>query len=155
GSLFVIDCLPRNRTQLYDYADIYLAQCMMIRIKNIVLYAVFNDSSGVGHYFSQKVEKFSGPVNEVQSREILAELAFLNDHIAERPVFHSQFDLINCQHTILATRPKTLDLKPLDYKIKGELLTLVLANVMDKIRLKSTLQLNQLEAVRSGRITFL
>jgi hypothetical protein len=68
---------------------------MLLRFNDMGMLAVFNDSGGAINYFWQKLEKISGPVSELQLREIMVELAFLNLHLKERPTFYTEYNVAN------------------------------------------------------------
>jgi len=82
---------------------------------------VFDDSQGAMNYFMQEAKKFTGQFSQFQLREIMAELAFLNLHLKERPIFKSdcERDARGLHHCCHAT---SVDLSPLDPNVRGRLL---------------------------------
>ena len=68
---------------------------MLLRLDDAAMLTVFNDSGGAMNYLWQKLEKINGPVSELQLREIMVDLAYLNLHLKERPTSHTEFDLAN------------------------------------------------------------
>lgn len=154
GSFLSIPVKAQLPTERFDYSDLYLAQSMLLRLDDTALLVVFNDSGGAMNYFSQKLKRIAGPVSEIQLREILAELAFLNLHIKERPVFRTDCDLLNESCRVLARRP-TLELEKLDWSVRGELLAHALREILPNITLIGRSQRELSDALEVGRLSFL
>jgi len=143
----------REGQEAFDFGDLYAAQTMMLRFNTTAIIAVFNDSGGAMSYFWQKLEKITGPVSDVQVREIMCELAYLNLHLKDRPQFATQFDLANETSRIVAMRP-TLALADLDRSVRGKLLEHMLARVLPYIDFNVGKE-RALEAIKAGTFTFL
>jgi hypothetical protein len=126
GSFLGISVRGQASQELFDFGDLYLAQTMLLRLGDTAMLTVFDDSGGVMQYFWQKLEKITGPVSEVQLREIMVELACLNLRLKERPTFYTELDVMNEKCRIIGTRPK-LDLVDMDQRIRGQLLHNALA----------------------------
>jgi hypothetical protein len=138
----------------FDFADLYLAQTMLLGLDDIGIVAVFDDSQAALNYFMQKLERIAGPVSELQLREIMAEFAYLNLHLKYRPSFHSDCDLKNEICTIVGTRPD-LDLLPLDLNVRGRLLHHALKDVMPHIRVTGRTQDEIIEGIKAGLFSLL
>ncbi len=96
GSFLALPVIQSVSSEQFDFGDLYLAQTMLLRLGDVGIVTVFDDSQGAMNYFMQKVKKFTGPVSQFQLREIMAELAFLNLHLKERPIFKSDCDVVRC-----------------------------------------------------------
>lgn len=122
GSLVVLPCRQEGSPDEFDFGDLHIAQTMMLRLGSTAIFAVFNDSTGALSYFQENVlDKITGPISELQAREILTEFAMLNLHLKERPIYHSELDLPNETHRIVAQLPK-LELADWNYELRGALL---------------------------------
>jgi len=154
GSFLSIPVKAQASRDRFDLGDLYLAQTMLLRLDDMAMLTVFNDSGGAMNYFWQKLEKITGPVSELQLREIMAELACLNLHLKERPTFHTECDLMNEKCRIIGKRP-TLDLVHMDRRIRGKLLHQAVRHMLPQIRTAGRSQDEMLEAIKSGNLTFL
>lgn len=154
GSFFALAVRTPAAIGRFDFIDLSMAQTMLLRLDDIGLVTVFNDSSGAGTYFSKALAKCNGPVSDLQLREIAAELAFLNLHIKDRPQFRTYFDLENEKHWIVAVRPQ-LELVELNRAIRGGLLHQVLQPALPRIQKPGLTQEQILEEVMSGRLSLL
>ena len=139
----------------FDFADLSQAQTMLLRLDDVGLLAVFNDSGGAMTFFSQRLIRITGAVSELQLREIMVDLAFLNQHLKLRPEFYSEFDMENERYRVLAKRPKQAELVELDYTIRGELLHHAFGYALPKLRVAGRTKEEILEAIGSGTFTFL
>lgn len=138
----------------FDFGDLYLAQTMLLRLDDTAMLTVFNDSGGAMNYFWQKLEKITGPVSELQLREIMVELAYLNLHLKERPTFYTEYDLVNEKCRIIGKRPM-LDLVEMDRKVRGKLLHHAVRHALPNIRTPGKTDDEILEAIKAGNFTFL
>jgi hypothetical protein len=138
----------------FDFGDLYLAQTMLIRFGDTALVAVFNDSSGAMAHFIDRAKKITGPVSEVQLREIMVDLGYLNLHLKERPTFQSDIDPIEERARILAVRPE-LGLANLNKRIRGEMLLKAIEDALPYIEIGGVRGNELREVIRSGDVTFL
>jgi hypothetical protein len=139
----------------FDFFDLFVAQTMMLRLGDFSLIAVFNDSGATLQWMEQLLKRFTGPVNELQLREVATEFAFLNMHHKELPEFQSEFDMVKGVAKISAKRP-ALELARLDYTIKGKLLHLALKRALPTLRPGGGLTPDQIvDLVLDGRFTLL
>jgi hypothetical protein len=150
-------CIPVNGqipTERFDFGDLYLAQTMLLRLDDVALLAVFNDSGGAMSYFWQRLERITGPVSELQLREIMAELAFLNLHLKERPAFRSEINIAAEQCRIVAERPE-LALQELDLRVRGAVLRHAIKDSLPRVRLRGRSEQEVDNALTNGTLTFL
>jgi hypothetical protein len=111
GSFVTIRVQPDSSGISFDYGDLFQFQTMMIRLDDFAFLAVFNDGGCAQLFLKQKLERVTGPVSDIQLRELNAELAFLNAHLKNHPVLESSFDLNQEDHVITSTRvaPELVD----------------------------------------------
>jgi hypothetical protein len=154
GSFLGIPVKAQASQDRFDFFDLYLAQTMLLRLDDTAMLTVFNDSGGAMNYFWQKLEKITGPVSELQLREIMVELAYLNLHLKERPTFHTEFDLVNEKCRIIGKRPN-LDLVDMDRQVRGKMLHRAVSHALPHIRVPGRTEEEILEAIKAGNFTFL
>ena len=155
GSFLSIPVKAQASPGRFDYGDFYLAQTMLLRLDNVAMLTVFNDSGGAMNYFMQKLEKITGPVSELQLREIMVELAYLNLHIKERPTFLTECDTLNETCRIVGKRPEYLELMKMDRRVRGALLHHAVRHALPNIRVAGHTEHDVVEAIRAGSFTFL
>ena len=151
-------CMPVRRESSpddFDFIDLSQPQTMMLRLGDIGLLAVFNDSGGALSSYESRLSRITGAVSEFQLREIMVDLAFLNQHIKSRPEFCSELDMVSERYRIVAKRPKQLELLELDQSIRGELLHHTLEDVLPRLQVYGLAKDEVLEAIESGKFTFL
>lgn len=154
GSFLGIPVKAQVSQDRFDFGDLYLAQTMLLRLDDTAMLTVFNDSGGAMNYLRQKLEKITGPVSELQLREIMVELAYLNLHLKERPMFHTECDFVNEKCRIIGERP-TLALTHMDRRVRGKLLHHALRHVLPYIMIAGLTQEEVLQAIEAGNFTFL
>ena len=85
GSFLGLAAKSELGREKFDFGDMYTAQTMFLRLEDVGLFAVFNDSCGAINGLTPRLERIEGPLSELQLKEIMADLAFLNLHIEHRP----------------------------------------------------------------------
>lgn len=108
GSLIVLPALRDELGQDFDYMDSTTDQCAMIRIGQIAVFAVMNDSRACQMKFKSYLDKIDGPLTPMQLREIFAHLEFLNFHLKGRPTYQSTIS--SSGYEIIAKLPEKLEL---------------------------------------------
>jgi hypothetical protein len=121
GSFIVMPYKVCDSLGAFDYADLYPAQCAMIRLDAIILYAVFDDACGAFNGIRHDIERIDGPLNELQARELLADLGCANHHISERPMFWSSV-LPTGDCMIVADHSPTLHFENREILVRGRYL---------------------------------
>ena len=90
GSMLVMKASTDMGDELFDYADLYAARTMLLRINDICIVAVMNDSGMVLPFIQGAVlRKIDAPPAGIQLRELMARCALLNLKIRERPTFRT------------------------------------------------------------------
>lgn len=91
GTLMVLPAATASGTPMFDYADVYLGRAVMIRIGEVAMLAVMNDSSIVLDSFprAQQVlkDRRTKPLEPLQLRELYAGLVWRNLCLQTRPNF--------------------------------------------------------------------
>nr|WP_224741181.1 HNH endonuclease [Bradyrhizobium sp. 2S1]MCK7667585.1 HNH endonuclease [Bradyrhizobium sp. 2S1] len=154
GSVLALPVRSQASADRFDFGDLYIAQTMMIRLGDTAILTVFNDSGGAMNYFFQKLEKITGPVSELQLREIMVELAYLNLHLKERPQFYTSCDGLSETCRIVGTRPQ-LELTDMDASVRGELMLFALGHALPHLRVAGLKYEEVVSTVQAGRFTFL
>jgi hypothetical protein len=154
GSFLCVPVNPAGSVEQFDFSDLYLAQTMLLRLNDIALFCVFDDSGGALSRFHPRLDRVTGPLSHIQLREVMAELAFLNMSLKERPSFHTECDMINETSRIVATRPE-LDLVPVDMRLRGKLLRHALYDVPLGMQFQGVTREDALAAIDAGTMTFL
>ncbi|ABS63954.1 conserved hypothetical protein [Parvibaculum lavamentivorans DS-1] len=154
GSFLTISVTHQAGRDRFDFSDLYLAQTMVLCVDDCALFAVFNDSGGALSRFYPQLTRISGPLSHIQMREVMAELAFLNLSLKERPTFHTECDMEAETSRIFAVRPE-LDLVPVDLRMRGRLLRHALYNVPEGMQFAGVAREEALAAIDAGTMTFL
>jgi hypothetical protein len=150
GSLVALPIRPQHAAGGFDYFDVPLAHTVLVRIDNTAMLAVLDDSGAAAGLFWNQLEKITGPLSELQLREIAVEFAYLNSHLKARPTFFTSYDLANESARLTARRPP-LELVALDRRMRGELLLNAAQRLLPPTRAGADLA----AAIRSGDFTFL
>jgi hypothetical protein len=88
GSLVIMGLTsPPNGDEGFDLVSITAGHALYLRLGEVALFAVFNDSGASLQGLSDVVSRIEGPLNPLQAREFIAELAACNLHLENRPRF--------------------------------------------------------------------
>lgn len=156
GSMLVLPCRQELSDDQFDFGDLHFGQTMMLRLGGTAIVVVFNDSTGALSFFQENVlDKITGPINELQAREIMTEFALLNMHLRERPVYHSELDTLNETHRIVASLPDRPELEEWNYELRGRLLWNALGHAWPQLRFAGTTKEEVEEAVLTGKLSVL
>ena len=155
GSLLVMSAKERPGVEPFDFADLSSAQTLLLRVDDVAFLAVFNDSCGAMQGLMPKLDRITGSVHELQLRELMAELAFVNVHLEHRPTFHTRIDGGTGEHSIEVTRPPQFSLKPMDKALRGRLLHQVVRHAVGKLHVPGFTDEQITSGIISGDWTFL
>jgi len=151
GSLLVLPAKVRPHFESFDYCDLSVAQTMLLRIDDTAIIAVFNDSQAALSVYYEELDKIGGPLSPLQVREIAVQLAGINIHLAERPRFSSDINLLSEEYRILGHRPEELRLGDWQHEIHGKIMHHICKDMV-----VGTPDWEQvLENIKTGRYTFL
>jgi hypothetical protein len=154
GSCLALPVRTQVLQEKFDFGDLSFAQAMLLRLDDTALLTVFNDSGAVNGWFWQKLEKITGPVSDLQLREILVEFAYLNLHLEERPKFQTECNSLTETCRIVGHR-RSLDLDSMDRRVRGKLLHHVFREILPYTRNRHATNDEVLEAIKAGNFTFL
>lgn len=71
----------------YDYLDYFPGMAMMLRLGDVVFFAVFNDSGMVGTLLSNTLAALREPLRPVMCRELFVRMAYANRLLDSHPQF--------------------------------------------------------------------
>jgi hypothetical protein len=156
GSMLVLPCRQEGSNDEFDFGDLHIAQTMMLRLGSKVIFVVFNDSGGALRFFQEvTLDKIKGPISELQAREIMCDLAMLNLHLKERPVYRSDLDVMNEEHKIVAQLPSVLELENWNYELRGRLMWRAFKDAWQQLRMAGSTEDEVKRAVMTGKLTVL
>jgi hypothetical protein len=139
----------------FDFLDFKVPQTIYLRLGETALFAVFNDSGAALNCFMPILDRITGPVSDLQAREIAAELAGLNLHIKNRPLFQSKWHLTEEWIRAEAERPEHIELVPMNEEVMGEIKSSAFSNILPQIRLRGLAPDEVGDLMRVGRLSFL
>lgn len=154
GSFVAIRVQDEGAKNAFDFGDLYAAQSVMLRMGEFAFLAAFNDGGASAQFLKQRLERVTGPVSDVQLRELAAELAFINAHLKEHSELRSSFDLEDERYHIEG-KPVWPELIILDYTVRGKLMHYLFRNNLPMMK-SYTFSDAELETqMLAGRLTFL
>jgi hypothetical protein len=112
--------MPARREAMegdFDFLDFKVPQTIYLRLGETALFAVFNDPGAALNCFTPTLNRITGPVSDLQAREIAAELAGLNLHIKDRPSFQSKWHRTEEWIKVEAERPEHIELVPMNGEV--------------------------------------
>jgi hypothetical protein len=105
GSLLVLPAKIIPGVEACDYDDLSFAQTMLLRIDEIAVITVLDDSNALNSIQMSEQWKINGPLSPLQLREIAVRMAVQNLLLEKRPFFSSEMDLQHEECAIVAHRP--------------------------------------------------
>lgn len=153
GSVFILP-VKHEVDPPFDFVDLYASHTILISMDDWAILGVLNDSGGVMGMYADRVRRMTGPLSNIQLREVLAEIACLNLHISDRPRFRSEFDIEQETIGIVAQRP-ALAMDRLRAEVRGALLHRAVQDMLPYIRLPGVAQQDVEAAIKSGQVSFL
>lgn len=155
GSFLTMPARSELSSERFDFMDLSEAQTLMLRLDDFAVFAVFNDSGGANCWLHQKTERITGPIAELQAREIAAELAFLNLHLDPRPTFHTETNRYGEVSHIRASRSPAPGMAPLDFEVRGALLERAIGHAIKSIRVAGETTEAIAASIKAGQFTCL
>ncbi|KKR21559.1 MAG: hypothetical protein UT48_C0006G0011 [Parcubacteria group bacterium GW2011_GWE2_39_37] len=108
GSIFIFPAIEHQSIEPFDFVDSLHGKGIMIRMNQICVMAILNDSCGTFSIAKDFVKKINGPLTPLQLRDMFSHLIYINMHLAERPTYYSEFK--NNNYFIEAKIPKKVSL---------------------------------------------
>jgi hypothetical protein len=155
GSFLALAAKSEPGEEEFDFGDLYEPQTLFIRLGEVGLFAVFNDSCGVMNGLMPRLRRIEGPLSALQLREVMTDLAFVNLHIKERPKFRSEWDRSAESIEIKAEIPTLFELSELDYGVRGALMRQALGHAMSSLTFLKLPPEQAGPALDEGRLTLL
>jgi hypothetical protein len=72
--------------------DSFDGRTVLLRVGEIAMIAVLNDSGAVQTILHDSLRCLKGPLSSIQLRELMVRMAFTNIHLLHRPKFSSSFE---------------------------------------------------------------
>jgi hypothetical protein len=155
GTFLAFKVKRQSGEEQFDFADLFWPQTMLLRLGTFGFLAVFDDSKAVMSKFHRNLKKIDGPLSKLQLREVMAELAWLNIHLKERPRFQTYCDLENEMALMVARRPEKIELNELDFSMRGDLMHHLFKETLPMISWGKHTQEELKEAILAGLFTML
>jgi hypothetical protein len=151
GSIVALPAKTRAHIEGFDFGDLHLAQTMLLRIDDIAVLVVLNDSCASLNVIAHKLQKISAPLSPLQLRELAVRLAFVNLNLKKRPRFHSELDMENERYRITCTAPSVVALRKTNDSDFGALMYFYCKGFLSA----SSTDPSIVDHVKSGKWTFL
>ncbi len=156
GTCFVLPAKVESGLEPFDVADLYDAQVALVRCHDVAILTAFNDSTAVTGHLLRILEKVTGPLSNLQLREVMVEAACCNLHLKERPRYASLVDLRARTNKIIAMLPPSPEFRPVDLKLRGRLMEYSLRPALSRSAVVGYQNVEDFWAkVREGLQTFL
>jgi hypothetical protein len=155
GSLGAFAAKSEGWRDEFDYGDLFDAQTMLLWLGDVALVTTFNDACGAIQGAMPRLERIEGPLSEIQAREVMADFAFMNLSLKERPKFYTECDTQNETNSEKAIMPEHFELGELDYALRGQLLRRSFGDGVNRMQAvgKTPQEIEQL--IDDGRFTVL
>lgn len=156
GSLMVYPVRVEGSLDEFDFGDLHSTQTMMLRLGRTAIFVVFDDSTGAQSYIQHSMlPKITGPISELQAREIMVEFAMLNAHLKDRPIYQSLIDTAKEEHTIIATLSERPELEGWDMELRGHLMWHSIGHAWSNFPAMGSTEEEAREAVLTGNISIM
>lgn len=122
GTTFVLPARREKAAEPFDFADLYAAQTLLLRMDDVAMLTVFNDSCAATPFLLDRLEKAKGPFSALQLREIMVDAAACNLHLRNRPRYRSFYDLRRRSATLVTELEGTPDFLLANKSVRGALM---------------------------------
>ena len=152
GSMFILPALNVEGSDRFDYGDLHEAKTMLVRINDIAVIAVLDDSCGCWSSQPDFINKWiKGPLGPIQLREILARTAYVNTLIQQRPKFYS--DIQHDDYCIGVQTPENVELNEPDENVFGAMMFSACKPLLNHMVCDDPVKLER--NIKSGKWTFI
>ncbi|HLZ65510.1 MAG TPA: hypothetical protein VKQ29_04730 [Aliidongia sp.] len=155
GSFLLIAARTDGSSDEFDFADLYHAQTLLLRIGDIAFVAVFDDSNGAASCLQPMMEILRPPLTQLQLREVMTEFSLANLRIKDRPKFYTTANPLTGFCAINVDRPDAVELEDLDYEMRGELMHFAIRDMLPNISYPNSTREEFEAEILTGRRTFL
>jgi hypothetical protein len=150
GSIALFEIKKTDIEESFDFACRSPAQVALIRIEDIAVVAVMNDSCGCLQPFMPIGERIrGGRVAGVQLREVLAHFSVINLHLKRRPVYMTETNENTGECTIKVKLPDCVEMDEVSAEVFGEMMESACEGYLDDTDDATR------GAIRRGQYTFL
>lgn len=149
GSFFILPFYDPSASDLFDYADYFYGNSIMLRYKNFCIFTVLDDGGECEKFLSDHLNRITGPINRLQALELLVELSFLRVHLSDYPQFSTITDLEN-EKSMIVGQPleQKISLNELNYDVRARLMMFFFGELIEKFSIDPVL-------METGHLTFL
>jgi len=152
GSLVMLPAKSLPAHGRFDFGDLYAAQTIMLRLDDICVIAVLNDSGACLQLFSKYLDRITGPLSPVQIREVYSNLAYINLGLKTRSTFATRLRGFS-QVSLVAELPKEVRFAKHNHPSYGALLDRNCSHYLDSAIHPNLERIRKL--VKKGKYSFL
>lgn len=147
----VSDCEKSGR---FDYRDHYWSDTVYLRVDDIGIISVLNDSGKVSDMIDGRIP-LSEPPNLIQVMEILTECQAANMHLLSRPTYGTVVDTEEGKAQINAFFPDDIKIAPFNAELFGGLFWMNLQDFKSHKNQHGQALAEQELDIKAGKVTFL
>jgi hypothetical protein len=151
GSLLVVPAKKLKGREEFDYCDLSFAQTMLLRLDEIAVIAVLDDSQASLSVIHDFIKGIGGPLSPLQLRELALRMAAINIHLAERPSFASDINALTEEYEIRGIRPKEISIE----KYEHETLGTMMHHICEGLVIEHDDKAKVLENIKTGLYSFI
>lgn len=153
GSLMILPAKTGMPLGDFDYADLYAAKTMLLRLGEIVFVAALMDSCAAFNLTKDLMSKITGFLSPLQAREVMSHFAFINMHLQDRPDFFSEFKPAENQYFITARHAPKVKMEHTQKEDFGKILYEYWGRVIEQMKVPGQSQI--IDSIKDGRRRFL
>jgi len=153
GSTIVLPAKVEQHYPQFDYCDTYASNTILLRIGDVAIVSVLDDSCASSYFFKPYLDKINGPCSPLQLREIMSHLTLLNNKLKYRPRFFSKFNRLQQEVSIYTDLPDVVELDKFTDEEFGEILFSKVSDYIGKV-ISPDGEFNE-QNVKSGKYHFL
>lgn len=152
GSIIVLSAIDSSKSDHFDYGDLYSARSIFLRLGDILFISVLDDSCMSLNINSNEIKRITGPLNDIQYREVFCKIAYANLKIKNRPKYISEFNIDESQR-IVAELPDRIEMNDYSESEYGGIMYYALQHYFDN---PLNVELQKVKKyVEDGNYTFL
>lgn len=154
GTIMTFPIADFEKSGNFDYRDHWPTDTVFLRIHEIGIVSVLNDSGKVAEMAIPRVP-LDAPPNVIQAAEILTEFQAASAHLLNRPTFATFADTETGYCSIEAIIPEEVEIKDFSVELFGEIFWMNLQPFIRNRNQDGVLLFDQEEDIKAGRVTFL
>jgi len=149
GTFFTFPFSDFSAVDKFDYADLLLGRCAMLRYKDTCFFAVFDDGRLCNGFLANRLSKIDGPINRLQAIEILIELAFVQVHLSDSPEFSTTYNIGTQESSVGGKYPDDeVVMRDLNFDLRASFMEFLLTDCMGQFNINT-------DQIATGRLSFL